>query len=74
MPIIYGSLVAMMVDFNQQSSLLFPNISELVLVSNENKNSTVKIPAACAEFSIKHLDMFEFFGENGIEFSVVRQG
>jgi hypothetical protein len=49
----------------KEGSDLFDHWANLTVVSNENERSSVKIPAACKEFGIKHLSLKDFFTDNG---------
>ncbi|MES2315318.1 MAG: DUF4411 family protein [Patescibacteria group bacterium] len=39
---------------------------ECVVVSHENPKSSIKIPAVCKDFGIRHLSLKEFFNEIGL--------
>lgn len=55
-------LIAMMREFKEQEeSGLFPNETDYFLVSEESTQSDTKIPAACKQYGIQHLTLFEFF-------------
>ncbi len=52
---------------------LFGNDSEFVVVSAESEKSPTKIPAVCKHFNVRHLNLFQFFEDNGWQFSVTRK-
>ena len=56
-------LIALVLEQRSQSSLFMPN-QEIIMVSQEDKLSTRKIPAVCKHYDIRHLDLFEFFDYN----------
>jgi hypothetical protein len=49
---------------------LFGKDSDYVLVSAESEKSDTKIPAVCRHFQVRHLNLFQFFEDNGWEFSM----
>ncbi|MFC1970474.1 DUF4411 family protein [Chloroflexota bacterium] len=57
-------LIALVLEQSSQSNLFMPN-QEIVIVSQEDKTSTQKIPAVCKHYDIRHFDLFEFFDYNG---------
>lgn len=64
-------LVVMMREFKEQEEQgLFPNETDYYLVTQENTQSTVKIPAACKQYGINHLTLVEFFGKMGWKFGI----
>lgn len=44
---------------------LFDPYSNITIVSNESVISGTKIPAVCKEFNVPHMNIQEFFNENG---------
>lgn len=44
---------------------LFEDYSTLTIVSNESGKSSVKIPAVCSAFRVPHMNLKEFFTDNG---------
>lgn len=62
-------VVALVLE-KMESEELFGKDSEYVVVSAESEKSTTKIPAVCKHFSVRHLNLFEFFKDNGWQFSV----
>ncbi len=56
-------LIALVLEQRSQSNLFMPN-QEIIMVSQEDKLSTRKIPAVCKYYSIRHLDLLEFFDYN----------
>ena len=42
-----------------------PDSSTLTIVSNESGKSSVKIPAVCSAFDVPHMNLKEFFTDNG---------
>lgn len=49
----------------RESTDLFENYSTLTIVSNESVKSGTKIPAVCKEFNVPHMNLKEFFIDNG---------
>ena len=49
---------------------LFGKNSDIVIVSSESEKSDTKIPAVCKHYDVSHLNLFEFFEDNGWEFSM----
>jgi hypothetical protein len=62
-------LIAMLIELKNNLEM-FSSDTKYILVSNENKNSTIKLPAACKYYGIDCINMFEFFQENDWKFSV----
>lgn len=58
-------LIAQAILLSQQPSLL--ESIEYVVVTQENKESTKKIPQACKSFKIESINLKEFFDENDIK-------
>ena len=63
-------LVAMAMEHQRNPLLIDP--FEMIVVTDENRRSPEKLPAACLKFNISHLNRFEFFEENGFRFSVTK--
>lgn len=57
-------LLALAIEKREASGLL-GDFSTLTIVSNESGKSGVKIPAACSQFGVPHLNIKEFFADNG---------
>ena len=51
----------------------FGKDSDHVVVSAESEKSLNKIPAVCKHYSIEHLNLFEFFEDNGWKFSLAKK-
>jgi hypothetical protein len=49
---------------------LFGDESDYVVVSAESEKSDTKIPAVCKHFKVRHMNLFQFFDDNGWEFSM----
>jgi hypothetical protein len=57
-------LIAMMREFKEQEeSGLFPDETIYYLVTEESISKDNRIPAACREYGVNHLTLFEFFGK-----------
>lgn len=57
-------LIALAIEKSKENKLFEINIS--IVVSQENPNSSKKIPAVCKSFGVKHLSLREFFDEIGL--------
>ena len=57
-------LIALAIEKSKEQSLF--EVCASIVVSQENPNSSKKIPAACDSFGIKHLSLRNFFDEVGI--------
>ena len=62
-------LIVMLLELKNKTEM-FPTDTEYILVSNENKNSNIKLPAACDHYGIDCINMFDFFQYNDWKFSV----
>jgi len=62
-------LIAMIIELKNNLEMFSPDV-EYILVSNENKNSTFKLPAACKYYGIDCINMFDFFQHNDWKFSI----
>ena len=51
-----------------ESVNIFGNASDFVLVSAESEKSDTKIPAVCKYYKVRHMNLFQFFDDNGWEF------
>jgi len=58
-------LVALAMEKAQEQNLFYDNIS--IVITQENPNSSKKIPAACRHFKISHKSLREFFDEVGVK-------
>jgi hypothetical protein len=65
-------IVAMVVELMEETSL-FGKDSEYVIVSTESESSPKKIPAVCKHYTVRHMNLFEFFEDNGWAFSVMKK-
>lgn len=62
-------IVAIAVELREVPEDLF-NKKEYVVVTNENKDKSMRIPAVCKEYKIRCINLFEFFEENEWELSI----
>lgn len=53
-----------------ESSILIEDYSKLTIVSTESKRSLKKIPAVCQAFGLSHMDLKQFFADNGWKFQI----
>jgi hypothetical protein len=65
-------IVAMVIELMEETSL-FGKDSEFVIVSTESETSPNKIPAVCKHYNVRHMNLFEFFEDNGWAFSVMKK-
>ena len=65
-------IIAMVVEMMEETSL-FGKDSDNVIVSAESERSPNKIPAVCKQYKIRHMNLFEFFEDNGWKFSMVKK-
>ncbi len=65
-------IISMVIEMMEEISL-FGNDSDYVIVSTESKNSPNKIPAVCKHYQVRHLNLFEFFEDNGWQFSLSKK-
>jgi len=65
-------MVAMLVEIMEQDGM-FGDQSDYVMVTAESEKSSVKLPAACVHYGIRHMNLFQFFEANGFEFSVTKR-
>ena len=52
---------------------LFGKDSDFVVVSAESEKSDTKIPAVCKHFKVRHMNLFQFFEDNGWEFTTSKK-
>ena len=64
-PYLIAMLVSKMNDLG-----LFGKESNYVIVSAESERSSIKIPAACRYYDIRHMTINQFFDSIGLQFSV----
>ena len=57
-------LVALAIE-KRGTTGLFEDYSTIAIVSNESGKSSVKIPAVCSAFDVPHMNLKEFFTDNG---------
>ncbi len=62
-------IIAMVVELMEETSL-FGKESEFVVVSTESESSPNKIPAVCKHYNVRHMNLFEFYEDNGWSFSL----
>lgn len=65
-------IVSMVIEMMEENSL-FGNESNYILVSTESEKSPNKIPAVCKHYQLRHMNLFEFFEDNGWEFSLSKK-
>lgn len=65
-------IIAMVVELKEETNL-FEKDSDYVIVSAESERSPNKIPAVCKQYKIRHMNIFEFFEDNGWKFSMVKK-
>ena len=49
---------------------LFKGRTKIIVVSQEKITSSIKIPAACREFGVQHMNLEEFYKDNNWKFSI----
>lgn len=64
-------LIALAVDKSKEANLF--EVHACVVVSQENPNSSKKIPAACEAFGVEHLSLRSFFDEIGLSTRLSRK-
>ena len=62
-------IISMVVELMEEISL-FGKDSDYVIVSTESEKRPNKIPAVCKKYKVRHLNLFEFFEDNGFQFSL----
>lgn len=65
-------IIALVIEKMEEENL-FGKDSDFVLVSAESEKSDTKIPAVCRHFKVRHLNLFQFFEDNGWEFSMKKR-
>jgi len=60
-------IIAIVIE-KMESVNMFGSASDFVLVSAESERSDTKIPAVCKYFKVRHMNLFQFFEDNGWEF------
>lgn len=65
-------IIALVVEKMEQENLFGSN-SVYVIVSAESEKSNSKIPAVCKFYNIRHLNLFQFFEDNGWQFSMTKK-
>ena len=60
-------IIALVIE-KMESVNIFGNTSDYVLVSAESEKSDTKIPAVCKYYKVRHMNLFQFFDDNGWEF------
>jgi hypothetical protein len=65
-------IVAMVVEMMEESSL-FEKDADFVIVSTESEKSPNKIPAVCKHYKVRHFNLFDFFEDNGWQFSLSKR-
>lgn len=64
-------LIALAIEKSKDNNLF--EICVSVVVSQENPNSSKKIPAVCKAFNIKHLSLRNFFDEIGLSTTISKK-
>lgn len=62
-------IIALVLEKMEQENL-FGKDFDSIIVSAESEKSESKIPAVCKYYQIRHYNLFQFFEDNGWEFSV----
>jgi len=62
-------LIAMLIEIMENDGM-FGDQSDYIMVTTESERSTIKLPAACKHYMIRHMNLFEFFKFNTFEFIV----
>lgn len=62
-------IIALVIE-KMREETLFGKDADYVVVSTEKSESNTKIPAVCKHFKVRHMNLFEFFEDNGWEFSM----
>jgi hypothetical protein len=65
-------LIALALEKSKENTLF--EVCASLVVSQENPNSSKKIPAACKSFGIKHLSLRNFFDEIGLSTKLSKNG
>jgi hypothetical protein len=65
-------IIALVIEKMDEVSL-FGNESDFVVVSAESEKSDTKIPAVCKHFKVRHMNLFQFFDDNGWEFTMSKK-
>lgn len=65
-------IIALVIEKMEEVSL-FGKDSDFVVVSAESEKSDTKIPAVCKYFKVRHMNLFQFFEDNGWEFSTSKK-
>ncbi|MDD2753747.1 MAG: DUF4411 family protein [Candidatus Portnoybacteria bacterium] len=63
-------LISLAIETAKNTTLFAVNIS--IVVSQENPNSSKKIPAVCKQFKVKHMSLREFFDDIGVSTKLVK--
>lgn len=65
-------IIALIIEKKEEQNL-FGKESDFVIVSAESEKSETKIPAVCKHYKVRHMNLFEFFEDNGWEFSMSKK-
>ena len=65
-------IISLVIEKMEEENL-FGNDSDFVVVSAESEKSETKIPAVCKYYKVRHMNLFQFFEDNGWEFSMVKK-
>jgi hypothetical protein len=65
-------IIALVIEKMEETNL-FGKDSDYVVVSAESEKSDTKIPAVCKHFKVRHMNLFQFFEDNGWEFSMSKK-
>ncbi|HQU83596.1 MAG TPA: DUF4411 family protein [Pyrinomonadaceae bacterium] len=65
-------IIAMVIEMMEEVNL-FDKDSDFVIISTESEKSSNKIPAVCKHYKVRHMNLFEFFEDNGWQFSLLKK-
>lgn len=65
-------IIALVIEKMEQENL-FGKDSDYLIVSAESEKSDSKIPAVCKFYKVRHLNLFQFFEDNGWEFRMTKR-
>lgn len=65
-------IIALIIEEMEKQGL-FGKGFDFVVVSAESERSETKIPAVCKYNKVRHMNLFEFFEDNGWEFSMTKR-
>lgn len=65
-------IIALVIE-KMEGVSLFGKDSDFVVVSAESEKSDTKIPAVCKHFKVRHMNLFQFFEDNGWKFTTSKK-